>query len=86
MNKFLYKSLQILQIVLKASWIVFHVHFLEVRKNLKILSFGNMKYVKILTCTFGILPLFQKPHQIFKSINKSVNAQLDIIGGKLVGL
>ncbi|XP_005178995.2 uncharacterized protein LOC101889467 [Musca domestica] len=30
--------------------------------------------------------IIQKPQQIFKSINKSVNAQLDIIGGKLVGL
>ncbi|XP_013105305.2 uncharacterized protein LOC106085548 [Stomoxys calcitrans] len=30
--------------------------------------------------------IIQKPKEIFKSINKSVNAQLDIIGGKLVGL
>ncbi|XP_061390611.1 uncharacterized protein LOC133325929 [Musca vetustissima] len=30
--------------------------------------------------------IIKKPQQIFKSINKSVNAQLDIIGGKLVGL
>ncbi|XP_075155890.1 uncharacterized protein LOC142229233 [Haematobia irritans] len=30
--------------------------------------------------------IIQKPQQIFKSINKSVNTHLDIIGGKLVGL